>query len=120
ADEHGQCTPRVTETRLGPRPDVPPPSHAYLGRTPTKKRGEERENMILSVSQFETRQRMIDEWMVANELRGFKVAKASRPRARARWFTRIMRAAVARIAGVLRAETSEQGPRAGNPAYWPA
>src|SRR5215831_8516911 len=95
------------------------PSPHTLGATPTKTR-EEGEAMMLSVSQFETRQRMIDEWMVANELRGFRVAKASRPRVRARWFTRIMRAAVARTAGALRAETSAQGPGAGNPVYWPA
>jgi len=75
--------------------------------------------MILSVSQFQTRERLIDEWTAARELHRFHATQASRPRRRARWFTRIMRAAVARTAGGLRAETSAQAPGVGHPVYWP-
>jgi hypothetical protein len=75
--------------------------------------------MILSVSQFETRRRLVDEWTAARELHRFHASQASRPRGRARWFTRIMRAAVARTVGALRAESSAQGPCGGNPVYWP-
>ena len=75
--------------------------------------------MILSVSQFQTRERLVDEWTAARELHRFHATQASRPRGRARWFTRIMRAAVARMAGGLRAESSARAPDVGNPVFWP-
>jgi hypothetical protein len=74
--------------------------------------------MILSVTQFATRERQIDEWLFAREHRRFQVAKRSRPRRRARWFTRVMRATVARHVGALRADSDPQTPAA-HPRYWP-